>query len=87
MNKTKSKLSRFIRALWRSVTVTRHFIGNLLFLLVIILLISIFLFDTTPKVPKGSALILSPGGNIVEQKTGYVPLDLLFGRVAEETHL
>jgi protease-4 len=54
---------------------------------VIILLLIIFLFDTAPKVPKGAALILSPSGNIVEQKSGYVPLDLLFGRVAEETLL
>jgi protease-4 len=87
MNKTKGKLRRFIRAFWNSVTFTRHFIGNLLFLLVIILLLIIFLFDTAPKVPKGAALILSPSGNIVEQKSGYLPLDLLFGRFAEETLL
>jgi protease-4 len=87
MNKTKGKLSRFIGAFWNSVTFTRHLIGNLLFLFVIILLLVVFLFDTAPKVPGGAALILSPSGDIVEQKSGYVPLDLLFGRVAEETLL
>jgi protease-4 len=87
MKKPKSKVSRFIRMLWNTVTVIRHFVGNLLFLLVIILLIIVFLFDTAPKVPRGVALILSPSGNIVEQKSGYVPMDLLFGQVAQETLL
>ena len=87
MSNTTGKLSRFIRAFWDSVTFTRHFIGNLLFLLVIILVLILLLFDTAPKIPKGAALILSPSGNIVEQKSSYVPRDLLFDRYAEETLL
>ena len=87
MNISKGKVSRLIKALWNSVTLIRHVIGNLLFLLVVILLLILLLFDSAPEVPEDVALIVSPSGNIVEQKSGYVPMDLVFGRVAHETLL
>jgi protease-4 len=46
---------------------------------VVILVLSIFLFSGGKQVPDGAALILSPSGNIVEQKTASLLSNQMFG--------
>ena len=62
-------LRRILRLFWEGVSIVRRFVGNLLFLLLVILFFSLFLFGGGREVPDGAALILSPSGVIVEQKT------------------
>ncbi len=87
MNKPKGKIRLFLSSFWDGVTAFRRFVGNLLFLLLIVILIMVVFFDGEEEVPEGIALILSPEGNIVEQKTeSMLALDV-FGEAAKEETL
>jgi len=72
-------LRRVFVVFWQGVSTVRRFVVNLLFLLVIIFFLSIFFFSGAKQVPDGAALILSPSGNIVEQKTTTVLSRQMFG--------
>ncbi|MGD2268811.1 MAG: signal peptide peptidase SppA [Desulfobacterales bacterium] len=87
MNRIIKKLGHVLKVGWDAVSMLRRFAGNLVFLIIIIFVLILLIFDGGPKVPKGAALILSPSGNIVEQRSGPLTLDPLFGRVTEETLL
>ncbi len=76
-------LRRILRLFWDGVTIVRRFVVNLLFLLMVVLFLSLFLFDRGPEVPDGAALVLSPSGYIVEQKTPSVLSANLFKDDAE----
>ena len=76
-------LRRILRLFWDGVTIVRRFVVNLLFLLMVVLFLSLFLFGRGPEVPDGAALVLSPSGYIVEQKTPSVLSDNLFKDDAE----
>ena len=76
-------LRRILRLFWDGVTMVRRFIVNLLFLLLVILFLSLFLFDRGPEVPDAAALVLSPSGYIVEQKTPSVLSAKFFSDDAE----
>ena len=69
MYNPRGKIRRFLSFFWNGISVLRRIVGNLLFLLLVILFISIVFFDSGEDVPHGAALILSPEGNIVEQQT------------------
>ena len=87
MNKPKGKIRRFLSSFWDNVSAVRRFVGNLLFLLLVVFLIVVVFFDGDEGVPEGVALILSPEGNIVEQKTeSMLALDI-FGEAAKEETL
>ena len=87
MNKPKGKIRRFLSSFWDNVSAVRRFVGNLLFLLLVVFLIVVVFFDGDKGVPEGVALILSPEGNIVEQKTeSMLALDI-FGEAAKEETL
>ena len=87
MNTPKGKIRRFLSAFWDGVSAVRRFVGNLLFLLLVVFLIVVVFFDGDKEVPEGVALILSPEGNIVEQKTeSMLALDI-FGEAAKEETL
>jgi len=87
MTKPKGKIRRFLSSFWDGVSVLRRFVGNLLFLVLVVFLIVIVFFDRDEEVPEGVALILSPEGNIVEQKTeSMLALDI-FGEAAKEETL
>jgi protease-4 len=58
--------------------------ANLLFLALIVFMIFIFFYDSDRSVPDGSALIFSPIGNIVEQKTETMLSNQLLGDAATE---
>ena len=76
-------LRRILRIFWDGVSTVRRFVGNLLFLVLVILFLSIFIFGRGPEVPDGAALVLSPSGYIVEQKTPAVLSSKLFSEEAE----
>ena len=87
MNKPPGKIRRFLGRFWNSVTVLRRFIGNLLFLLLLIFILSIIFFDSGENVPEGAALVLGPEGNIVEQETETMLSSDLFGDAARKETL
>jgi protease-4 len=76
-------LRRILRLFWEGVSIVRRFVGNLLFLLLVILFLSIFFFDRGREVPDSAALILSPSGYIVEQKTASILSNQLIGDAAQ----
>ena len=77
-----------ISGFWRGLSVCRVVAGNLLFLALIIFLIWIFSYNAEEGFPDRAALILSPQGDIVEQKSETVLSNRLFGEAArEETRL
>ena len=77
---TPSLFRRFFATLGRIIDVIRVVLGRLLFLLILgIILIWIFSGPGTVRVPEGGALILAPGGAIVEQLPLGDPVSVLFG--------
>jgi protease-4 len=87
MYKPKGKIRRFLSTFWDGVSTLRRFVGNLLFLLLVIFLFVVIFFDGEEEVPEGVALILSPEGNIVEQKTQSMLALHIFGEAAKEETL
>ncbi len=82
-----SKFHRLLSVFWEGVSAFRRFIGNILFLALVIFFIYIFFLDRDRSVPDGSALIFSPFGNIVEQKKETVLSNQLLGDIATEETL
>ena len=87
MNRPKGKIRRCLSFFWNSVSAVRRFVGNLLFLLLVVFLIALVFFKGGDQVPDGAALILSPEGNIVEQKTETMLSSDIFGDAAREETL
>ena len=87
MKKAKGKIRRFLSLFWNSVSAMRRFVGNLVFLLLVIFLIALVFFESGNEVPEGAALILSPEGNIVEQKTETMLSSDILGEAAREETL
>ena len=58
---------------WKLLTTGISLVTNLFFLAVIILVLSLFM-QPKVKVPKGSALVLAPTGELVEKKTVIDPV-------------
>jgi len=87
MNKPPGKIRRFLSFFWNSVSAARRTVGNLLFLLLIVFLIAVVFFDGEEDVPEGVALILSPEGNIVEQKSETMLSSDIFGEAAKDETL
>jgi protease-4 len=81
------RIGRTIKSFWNAVSISRRFFGNLIFIAFVIFLLSIFLFDSGSQVTKGAALILSPQGDIVEQRTDIMPVQLMFGQSPREETL
>ena len=84
MNKSPGKIRRFFSLFWNTVSALRRFVFNLLFLFLVLFLIGVIFFDSDEDVPEGVALILSPEGNIVEQKSETLPSSLIFGEPAKD---
>jgi len=80
-------IGNIIRGFWHGLSVCRIFIGNLLFLVLIILFVSILFFDREEKMPAEAALVLSLQGNIVIQKSATVPSGWLFGESSPQETL
>src|SRR5574337_138014 len=63
----KGRLRRFLGAIWRGVDGLRRVFLNLVFLLVVAILLAGWLASRPPAVPEGAALVLAPGGDLVEE--------------------
>jgi len=72
----KGRLRRFLGAIWGLIDGLRRLALNLLFLLMVAILL-VFFAAKTPEVPDGAALVLAPGGDLVEQASVTSPLSLL----------
>ena len=86
----KSLLKAFrylIGGFWHGLSACRVIVGNLIFLAVIILLVSIFFYDGEKDFPDEAALILSLQGDIVIQKTETVLASRLLGEASQEETL
>ena len=83
--KTLIKAARYvISGFWRGLSVCRVVVGNLAFLALLILLVSIFFYDTEKELPGQAALVLTLRGDIVEQKSETMLSNSLFGEAAKE---
>ncbi|MGD9197931.1 MAG: S49 family peptidase, partial [Desulfobacterales bacterium] len=83
-NKPPGKVRRFLSSFWNGVSVLRRFVGNMIFLLLLIFFIGIFFFDSGEEVPDGAALVFAPEGDIVEQETETMLSSDLFGDAAQK---
>jgi len=72
-------IGNFLHGFWHVLTVSRVVIGNLIFLALIVLCVSIVFYDSQKDIPDEAALVLSLQGDIVIQKTATVPSGWLFG--------
>ncbi len=69
MNDKPNIFVRIIRGLWGGVDAARRFTVNLIFLLIVVLLVSLMFRDDKPKIEDGTALVVAPKGQLVEQLT------------------
>lgn len=72
------------RMIWKFIDTCRRFLLNILFIVFFIFFISLFFMDHEIEVEQGAALVLSPAGNIVEQKSYADPSMLLLSRMMGE---
>ncbi|WP_419571607.1 signal peptide peptidase SppA [Rheinheimera sp.] len=69
-------IRRFFGAIWRGISLLRHFTFNIIFLLIlVVILTSIFSGGDEVEIAPSSALVLNLEGNLVEEKTYVDPLD------------
>ena len=87
MIKPPGKIRRILGFFWDSVSALRRIVGNLLFLLLVGFLIAVVFFDGDEDVPEGVALIISPEGNIVEQRSETMLSSDIFGEAAKDETL
>lgn len=59
-----------IRLFWRGLDQARRFVVNVVFLVLLVAGVAWWLADRRPQVPDGSALVVAPYGDLVEQLTG-----------------
>ncbi|MBA3005190.1 MAG: signal peptide peptidase SppA [Proteobacteria bacterium] len=76
-------LTTFFRWIGKFLSTTRSILGNLLFLLFIVVIFTTFLFEKKPPVIKDAALILSLAGNIVEEKQSRDPITELLSELTQ----
>ena len=84
MKKLFTAIGYLFSGFWRGLTVCRLVLGNLIFLALIIIVLSIFLHDPEEELPDQAALVLSLRGDIVEQKTQTMLSNRLLGEAAQE---
>src|SRR5688500_12731964 len=70
---------RFFAFFWNLLSFTRVLVFNLLFLLLLIVFVSALMGPPLPELRPGSALVLDPGGMIVEEESYINPLAGLLG--------
>ncbi len=76
-----------IRVFWQGLSVCRVIVGNLIFLALIVLFLSILFFDAKKDLPDQAALILAPQGDIVIQKTETMLSSRLMGEASRKETL
>jgi len=76
-----------IRGFWQGLSVCRVIVGNLIFLALIVLFLSILFYDVKKDLPDQAALILAPQGDIVIQKTETMLSSRLMGEASRKETL
>ncbi len=82
------KLKRFFHLAWSGLNALRILFFNILVLILVVGLLALWLGDSKPKVPARAALVLRPGGNIVDQLDGdpqQQAIDQLTGNATGQT--
>jgi protease-4 len=87
MKRFVTSIGRLCGLLWRGLCFCRELVGNLIFLVLVILILAIFFYDREKEVPDGAALLLSLQGDIVEEKTETIFSSRLFGEPVREEML
>ncbi len=80
-------LRYLISGFWHGLSVCRVIMGNLVFLALLILLVSIFFYEGEKDLPDEAALILSLQGDIVIQKTETILSSRLLGEASRQETL
>lgn len=76
-----------IRGFWQGLSACRVIVGNLIFLALIVLFLSILFYDGRKDLPDQAALILAPQGDIVIQKTETMLSSRLMGEASRKETL
>jgi len=76
-----------IRGFWQGLSACRVIVGNLIFLALVVLLLSILFYDGQKDLPDQAALILGPQGDIVIQKTETMLSSRLMGEASRKETL
>ncbi len=79
-DKKRGPLTRLLIGLWRLLDGARRVAVNLLFLLIVVIVLVSISSRPLLEVPKGSALVLTPTGALVDQLSFIDPLTSLVGR-------
>lgn len=74
-----SFIRRFLTAIWNGITRVRLAMSNILFLLMLVFIYFVYIGGTPEPLPGRAALLLSPVGSIVDQKSFVEPLEALLG--------
>jgi protease-4 len=78
MKKILKTIGSIFRLLWKSVTVLRELVFNLVFISLTFLFIVVLISSFVKSVPKKAALIMAPTGKIVEKTTESLLVDRFF---------
>jgi len=70
-----SFIRRFLTAIWNGITRVRLAMSNILFLLMLVFIYFVYIGGTPEPLPGRAALLLSPVGSIVDQKSFVEPLE------------
>lgn len=68
-----------LATLWKIVSFCRQLAGNIVFIAVIALVVSLALIGRRDSLPESAVLVLSPAGTIVEQRSESIMANELFG--------
>ncbi len=82
MKKFFTTLATLFRWLGKFLTTTRTVLGNLIFLILIVVIFSAFFSEKKPAALHNAALVLSLAGNIVEEKQSVDPFSELIDELA-----
>ena len=80
----RSFIRRFFSAIWNGITRIRLALSNVFFLLMLAIIYFVYMGGAPEPLPDQAALLLSPAGSIVDQKSFVEPLQALFGEPAPE---
>jgi protease-4 len=72
-------LLALLRAFWRALDFARRLFVNVIFLLLLVIIAGALLSSDKPIVPSGVALVVAPGGRLVEERSGD-PVDRAIGK-------
>lgn len=68
-------MRRLLRVMWNSITALKNFMGNLLFLAILIaVLVAVFSQTGQMSIPATAALVVDPSGTVVEQRRAIDPV-------------